>query len=212
MIEGVLVDSPESLVEALADLGDGRIALVSSAAGDVDFAPTSLAARVRGPLAIRRLLSRLHVAESLDEARALQARLDPADSVITRDGERFGAGWLRVLRSVRRAPEGALLREREIQGLRERIGRICRPARLSSRKPRAAGRERLLAPNRSPRTCSARSTRRIARLGARRPNAGQQGRLDPRRNRIGNIDVELASTRRTRSRPRENRRAMPVAA
>src|SRR5690606_35048675 len=92
MIEGVLVESPEALVEALADLGEGRIALVSADAGHADFAPTSLAARVRGPLAIRRLLARLHVADSLADARALQARLEPGDSVITRDGERLGAG------------------------------------------------------------------------------------------------------------------------
>src|SRR3546814_3921531 len=53
LIEGVLVDSPEALVEALGDLGEGRLALVSSAAGDADFAATSLAAKVQGPLAIR---------------------------------------------------------------------------------------------------------------------------------------------------------------
>src|SRR3546814_5440494 len=54
LIEGVLVDSPEALVEALGDLGEGRLALVSSAAGDADFAATSLAAKVQGPLEIGR--------------------------------------------------------------------------------------------------------------------------------------------------------------
>src|SRR3546814_7847748 len=116
LIEGVLVDSPEALVEALGDLGEGRLALVSSAAGDADFASTSLAAKVQGPLAIRQLLARLHVAETLDEARALQARLGESESVITRHGERLGAGWVRVLRSGA-AKQGALLREREIQSL-----------------------------------------------------------------------------------------------
>src|SRR5690606_6008691 len=109
LIEGVLVDSPEALVEALGDLGEGRLALVSAETGNADFAPTSLAAKVQGPLAIRRLLARLHVAESLDEARALQARLGEGESVITRHGERLGAGWVRVLRSGA-AKQGALLR------------------------------------------------------------------------------------------------------
>lgn len=120
LIEGVLVDSPESLVEALGDLGEGRLALVSSETGNADFASTSLAAKVQGPLAIRRLLSKLHVAETLPEAHALQARLGDGESVITRHGERLGAGWVRVLRSGA-AKQGALLREREIQSLRAEI-------------------------------------------------------------------------------------------
>ncbi|MBJ6980703.1 chromosome segregation protein SMC [Luteimonas sp. MC1572] len=196
MIEGVLVDSPESLVEALADLGDGRIALVSSAAGDADFAPTSLAARVRGPLAIRRLLSRLHVAESLDEARVLQARLDPADSVITRDGERLGAGWLRVLRSGA-ARQGALLREREIQGLRERIEELqAREAELEAAQ--GSGRERLLAAEQAREDVQRQmyqAHRAVSELAGQMQ--GQQGRLDAARNRIEKIDVELAQLAET---------------
>src|SRR3546814_2214396 len=107
-MEGVVVDSPGALGEALGGLGEGRLALVSSAGGDSDFAATSLAAKVQGPLAIRQLLARLHVAETLDQARALQARLGEGESVITRHGERLGAGWVRVLRSGA-AKQGALL-------------------------------------------------------------------------------------------------------
>ena len=196
MIEGVLVDSPESLVEALADLGDGRIALVASDAADADFAPTSLAARVRGPLAIRRLLARLHVAESLDEARALQARLDPGDSVITRDGERLGAGWLRVLRSGA-ARQGALLREREIQGLRERIEQLqAREAELE--EAQGSRRERLLAAEQAREDVQRQvyqAHRAVSELAGQMQ--GQQGRLDAARNRIEKIDAELAQLAET---------------
>src|SRR5690606_24555005 len=111
LIEGVLVDAPEALVGALAELGEGRIALVSSDDDGSTFASTSLAAKVQGPLAIRRLLARLHVAEDLAEARRLLPQLGDGDSVITRSGERMGAGWVRVLRSGA-AKQGALLRER----------------------------------------------------------------------------------------------------
>ncbi|MGY1457712.1 chromosome segregation protein SMC [Luteimonas sp. A534] len=191
MIEGVLVESPEALVEALADLGEGRIALVSADAGDADFAPTSLAARVRGPLAIRRLLARLHVADSLADARALQARLEPGDSVITRDGERLGAGWLRVLRSGA-ARQGALLREREIQGLRERIEQLqAREAELEAAL--ANGRERLLAAEQAREDAQRQlyhAHRSVSELAGRLQ--GQQGRLDAARNRIERIDAELA--------------------
>src|SRR5690606_20041572 len=116
----VLVDAPETLVDALGELGEGRIALVSGAEGEADFAPTSLAARVQGPLAIRRLLARLHGAEDLVQARELQRTLGENDSVITRGGERLGEGWVRVSRSGA-AKQGALLREREIVTLREQI-------------------------------------------------------------------------------------------
>src|SRR5690554_1070315 len=191
MIEGVLVESPEALVEALADLGEGRIALVSSEQGEADFAPTSLAARVRGPLAIRRLLSRLHVADSLADARALQARLEPGDSVITRDGERLGAGWLRVLRSGA-ARQGALLREREIQGLRERIEQLqAREGELEAAL--ASGRERLLAAEQAREDAQRQlhhAHRSVSELAGRLQ--GQQGRLDAARNRIERIDAELA--------------------
>src|SRR5690554_4283232 len=196
MIEGVLVESPEALVEALADLGDGRIALVSAAradegGGDAAFAPTSLAARVRGPLAIRRLLARLHVADSLADARVLQARLEPGDSVITRDGERLGAGWLRVLRSGA-ARQGALLREREIQALRERIEQLqAREAELEAAL--ASGRERLLAAEQAREDAQRQlhhAHRSVSELAGRLQ--GQQGRLDAARNRIERIDAELA--------------------
>ena len=120
LIEGVLVDAPEALVEALGELGEGRLTLVSQQPGDAGFPPTSLASKVQGPLAIRRLLSKLHVAEDLAHARALQSRLDPSESVITRDGARLGAGWVRIVRSGA-AKQGALLREREIQALRGEI-------------------------------------------------------------------------------------------
>ena len=41
LTEGVLVDSPEALVDALGELGDGRIALVSGDRSDGACAPTS---------------------------------------------------------------------------------------------------------------------------------------------------------------------------
>ncbi len=120
LIEAVIVEAPGHLVEALGELGDGRLALVAAGEDDPDYPATSLAARVRGPRAIRRLLARLHAAEDLAEARALQARLGEGESVVTRAGERLGDGWVRVSRSGA-AKQGALLREKEIQSLRADI-------------------------------------------------------------------------------------------
>ena len=93
LIEGVLVESPETLVDALGELGEGRLTLVAPATGDESYPATSLAAKVRGPAAIRRILGKLHAAETLADAGALLPRLGEGESVITRAGERLGAGW-----------------------------------------------------------------------------------------------------------------------
>ena len=56
LVEGVLVESPETLVDALGELGDGRLALVASEAGDEAFLRIRSHRRCR-PRAIRRILA-----------------------------------------------------------------------------------------------------------------------------------------------------------
>ncbi|HEY9541184.1 MAG TPA: chromosome segregation protein SMC, partial [Luteimonas sp.] len=205
LIEGVLVDSPEALVEALGDLGEGRLALVSSAAGDADFAATSLAAKVQGPLAIRQLLARLHVAETLDQARALQARLGEGESVITRHGERLGAGWVRVLRSGA-AKQGALLREREIQSLRVEIETLQEREHELERGI-AAWRDRLLAAEQQREDAQRglyMAHRSVSELAGQLQS--QQGRLESARNRIARIDGEVEQLVETLDASREQSR------
>jgi len=196
LIEGVLVEAPETLVDALGELGEGRLALVSSEAGDAAFAPTSLAAKVQGPLAIRRLLARLHAAENLSEARALQARLGEGESVITRGGERLGAGWVRVVRSGA-AKQGALLREREIKELRAAIGELQHREQELERGI-AAWRDRLLVAEQQ-REDAQRSLylahRSVSELAGQLQS--QQGRVDTARARIEKIDAELAQLAET---------------
>ncbi|MET1023864.1 MAG: chromosome segregation protein SMC, partial [Pseudoxanthomonas sp.] len=196
LIEGVLVESPESLVEALADLGEGRIALVSPEQVDEAFAPTSLAAKVQGPVAVRRLLARLHAAEDLTAARALQPQLPPGDAVITKSGERLGEGWIHVQRSGA-AKQGALLREREIQSLREEIDTLqvretqaeqelanLRDAALAGEQAREEAQRVLYTAHRS-----------VSELAGQLQ--GQQGKLEAARNRIDRIDGELSQLGQT---------------
>ena len=196
LIEGVLVDAPEALVEALGELGEGRLALVSAvgadeSGGEADFAPTSLAAKVQGPLAIRRLLARLHAAENLADARALQARLSEGESVITRSGERLGAGWVRVVRSGA-AKQGALLREREIKELRAAIEELqAREHALEATI--ASGRDRLLLAEQQREDAQRQlyaAHRGVSELAGQLQS--QQGRLESAHARIEKIDAELA--------------------
>lgn len=189
MIEGVLVEAPEALVEALGELGEGRLTLVSADAGDASFAPTSLASKVRGPLAVRRMLSKLHAADDLAAARALQATLPADESVITRAGERLGAGWVRVLRSGA-AKQGALLREREIQALRTQIDALQQREHELERGL-SAWRDRALVAEQQRE--DAQRALYLAHRGVSEL-AGQlqsgQGRLDSARARIEKIEAE----------------------
>ncbi|TWI12641.1 chromosome segregation protein SMC [Aerolutibacter ruishenii] len=191
LIEGVLVESPETLVDAIGELGEGRLALVDPHNDAVDFAPTSLASKVRGPIAIRRILAKLHAAEDLHAARALLPGLGDGESVITRNGERLGAGWVRVLRSGA-AKQGALLREREIQSLRSEIETLqerertleatltqLRDRMLATEQQREDAQRTLYMAHRS-----------VSELAGQLQS--QQGRLDTARNRIDKIETELA--------------------
>jgi chromosome segregation protein len=205
LIEGVLVESPEALVDAIGELGEGRLTLVSPQVDDTAYPPTSLAAKVQGPAAIRRLLAHLHTADDLASARALQASLGADDSVITRDGERLGAGWVRVLRSGA-VKQGALLREREIQSLRGEIETLqSRERELDSTLTQL--RDRLLAAEQQ-REDAQRTLyiahRSVSELAGQLQS--QQGRLESARGRIETIEAELEQLISTLDSSREQSR------
>jgi chromosome segregation protein len=196
LIEGVLVESPESLVDALGELGEGRLALVAPDDGDQPYPATSLAAKVRGPAAIRRILGKLHAAETLADAHALLPRLGEGESVITRAGERMGAGWVRVLRSGA-AKQGALLREREIQSLRGEI-KLLQQREQELERGLAAWRDRALVAEQQRE--DAQRALYLAHRGVSEL-AGQlqsrQGRIESARGRIDKIDAETAQLAET---------------
>ncbi|HSJ97180.1 MAG TPA: chromosome segregation protein SMC, partial [Myxococcota bacterium] len=209
LIEGVLVEAPEALVEALSGFDEGRLALVAAGEGEADgsgaFAPTSLAAKVQGPRAVRRLLSKLHVAEDLAAARALLPALGDGESIITRAGERLGAGWVRVVRSGA-ARQGALLREREIQALRAEIEQLQHREQELDRGI-TAWRDRLLLAEQQredAQRAAYHAHRSVSELAGQLQ--GQQGRLDSARGRIERIDAELEQIAATLDGGREQAR------
>ncbi len=191
LVEGVLVDSPEQLVDALSELGEGRLALVAAGHDDSVYAATSLASKVQGPRAIRRLLASLHGVDSLADARALQARLGEGETAITRSGERLGDGWLQIARSGA-AKQGALLREKAIQALRENIAELqqrehalettlaeLRDALLAAEQQREDAQRALYLAHRG-----------VSELAGQLQS--QRGRVETARDRITRIDSELA--------------------
>lgn len=205
LIEGVLVEAPEALVDALGELAEGRLTLVSPEEDGFAAPAGTLAAKVAGPTAIRRLLAKLHVAEDLPSARALLPRLGEGESVITRHGERLGAGWVRMVRSGA-AKQGALLREREIKTLRGEIETLQkREAELD--RGIVAWRDRLLAAEQQredAQRASYMAHRGVSELAGQLQS--QQGRLDSARARIEKIDAEIAQLTATLETSREQSR------
>lgn len=205
LIEGVLVDDAASLAIAAGALSEGRLALVDGETGGDAFAAGTLAAHVRGPVAIRRLLARVHGADDLDAARALLPTLPEGDVVITRRGERIGAGWVQVVRTGS-GSQGALVREREIQSLRGEIEALVareheleallvqlRDQSLASEQQREDAQRSLYMAHRS-----------VSELSGQLQS--QQGRVDAARGRIERIDAELAQLAETLEAAREQAR------
>src|SRR5690606_38985974 len=113
----------------------------------------------------------------------LQARLGEGESVITRGGERLGAGWVRVVRSGA-AKQGALLREREIKALRAEIEALqAREHELEAAI--ASGRDRLLVAEQQREDAQRRlhlAHRNVSELAGQLQS--QQGRLESAKARI----------------------------
>jgi chromosome segregation protein len=119
LLEGVLTDAPHAHAAEFAQLRDADVALIGDTTTVAARAGT-LAAHVRGPDAATGILSQVHIAASLADARAVAAELAAHESVITREGEWLGAGYARVLRRGG-AQAGVLGREREINTLKHQI-------------------------------------------------------------------------------------------
>ena len=191
LLEAVAVDDFVAHLAALSTLDDGRVALVDARDGEFIAPVDSLAARVQGPLAVRRLLARVRCADSIQQARDALAGLDAGEAIVTRAGEWIGAGWARVLRSGE-AQQGALIREREIQSLRQQIGEFNRREAVEVKTLEAA-REGLLEAEQQREEAQRSlylSHRSVAEL------AGQlhshRGRVESAQARVAQIDSELA--------------------
>ncbi len=131
LLEAVTVDAPVELLDALSSLANGRVALVAAANDGFSAPAGSLAERVQGPTAVRRLLAKIRAAEDIRAAHSQLPNLGDGEAVVTRAGEWLGAGWLRVVRSGE-AQQGALAREAEIKTLRADIDALGKKEQRSN--------------------------------------------------------------------------------
>ncbi len=187
------VDSPLDWRSARDRLGLGRGGGVARAPDESLAVPAdSLAARVRGPIAVRQLLAKVKIADNLEAARARLPALAPDEALITRAGEWLGPGWLRVLRSGE-AQQGALARENEIKQLRAEIESLA-ASEARTNESLLRMRDQLLEAEQH-REDAQRSLylshRGVSELAGQLQ--GLRSRLETAQARVGRIDTELAS-------------------
>ncbi|MBS0366801.1 MAG: chromosome segregation protein SMC [Proteobacteria bacterium] len=140
-LEAVCVAGLEEASAALPGLTAGRVTLLE---GDTLAANTGrgLAAHVSGPAAAISRLAGVLTAESLQQALQARNTLGEGESLITRDGEWVGRGWLRVSRGAD-PRAGSIEREHRLKALRGAAeGAQAHAARAESDLTRA--RERLV--------------------------------------------------------------------
>ena len=191
LLEAATVDAPESLLPAVAEFAQGRLALISGDTSPFEAPANSLAAKVQGPTAARRWLARIRVADDIESARAALPALAADEAIITRAGEWLGPGWVRVIRSGE-AQQGALAREREIHAVRDEIDTLGeREAEINEQL--AHLRDQVLEAEQQ-REDAQRSLylahRGVAELSGQLQS--QQGKLESAQTRIQRIDAELA--------------------
>ncbi len=116
-LEAICVPGFDDLADPLAAFADGRVTLVEHVFAQKVTPRHTLSDKVAGPRAIVEQLANVYPAESLADALAQRARLEPGESFITRAGEWVGRGWIRVNRgSDQRA--GVIEREHRLKVLR----------------------------------------------------------------------------------------------
>ena len=191
LLEAVAVEDLATHLAALSTLEDGRVALVDARNGEFVAPADSLAEKVQGPLAVRRLLANVRCADSNEQARQLWPALATGQAIVARTGEWIGVGWARVLRSGE-AQHGALLRERELQSLRQQIAEFSRRESVALHALEAA-RERLrdaeLQREEAQRALYM-GHRSVAELAGQLQS--QRGRVESAQGRVLLIDAELA--------------------
>ncbi len=210
LLEAVTVAAPVDWLDAAAALRAGRLALVASATDDAMEVPEgSLAARVGGPAAVRRVLAGIDALESIDAARTALAGPSQRPGIV-RSGEWVGPGWLRLIRSGE-AQQGALAREREIVALRQEIERLAQReaelnAALASLRSQLLECEQLREDAQRALYLAHRSVSELAGQ-----LQGQQGKLESAQARRKAIDAELTQLATTARSAQEGARDARVA-
>ena len=116
-LEAVCVDGLDSLLDTLGAAEGAQLAIFEGGLASSSVNGDRLASKVNGPEAVLDVLATVRVADSLGAALAMRRSLERGESVITRNGEWVGRGWLRVARGGD-PHSGVIEREQRLKTLR----------------------------------------------------------------------------------------------
>ena len=116
-LEAVCVEGIDALAGTLEGFSKGRVTLIEGMAAGGAGSPGTLGAKVKGPSAVVGPLADVLTAESLSDALRGRSSLVAGQSIITRNGEWVGRGWLRVNRGADHHA-GVIERELRLKSLR----------------------------------------------------------------------------------------------
>jgi chromosome segregation protein len=124
-LEAVCVSNLDDLAARLATLSGGTLSAFDTGTPARPWqgalAPR-LCDRLRAPWPVDALLHGVYAVDTLDEAMSLRDRLEPGESVVTRDGVWVGCGWLRVV-DTKDEKAGVLGREQELRETAQALAR-----------------------------------------------------------------------------------------
>jgi chromosome segregation protein len=111
------VDGLDSLLDTLGAAEGAQLAIFEGGIASSSANGDRLASKANGPEAVLDVLATVRVADSLGAALAMRRSLERGESVITRNGEWVGRGWLRVARGGD-PHSGVIEREQRLKTLR----------------------------------------------------------------------------------------------
>ena len=122
-LQAVCVDGIDSVAAVLDSFDGGHLALVIGGEAAPAAPGESLLAKVQGATALHSMMAAVRVAVNLGEALDLRRRLQPGESVVTRDGIWMGRDWLRLSRD-KDPSSGVIEREESLRETRLEVSRL----------------------------------------------------------------------------------------
>ena len=136
-LQAVCVDGIDSVAAVLESFDGGQLALVVSGDAAANAPAASLLSKVQGATALHSLMSSVHVAGNLSEALELRHRIQPGESVVTRDGIWLGRDWLRLSRD-QDPRSGVIEREESLRQTKLAVARLSEELQVLERQTEQA--------------------------------------------------------------------------